>query len=512
MTGKSGRERIIMVSKENYAIAVFDIGKTNKKILIFNTELTVLDSAFRTFPLIIKDDLELEDVEGIERWCKEQLAVFTRKYPIKAISVSTHGATFVCVNRQGKPAVPVVSYTNEPGEAFHEEFYRRMGKPKELQKVTATAQLGALINLAQGIYYVQKRFPQSFKKTKTILNYPQYFGFRFTGNAAADYTYTGCHTYLWDFKKKKWSSVAEELDIVDKLPLKIVPSWEILGRITPEVAWETGLTPDTLVTMGIHDSNAALLPYLIKLKENFVLNSTGTWCVAMHPMKEVYFTEDELGKVIFYNISALSEPVKTAIFMGGLEFETYTKLLKEINRQRKFPEFDRNLYQRIIKDKRLFILPGVVQGTGQFPDSLPRVFENEKEFALKLIESGRSVPDFFKDFNTAYAVLNLSLAIHTKIALERIGVRSGVSIFVEGGFRKNKDYNVLMSALFTGSEVKLTNLSEASAFGAAILGKIAQEKLSIESLENMFDIETETVTSQQFEGLGAYVEKFTRFL
>jgi hypothetical protein len=228
----------------------------------------------------------------------------------------------------------------------------------------------------------------------------------------------------------------------------------------------------------------------------------------MHPVNEVSFKKDEIGKMVFYNLDAFFNPVKTSNFMGGLEFDKYSSLIKEINNITDYPDFDPDLYLKIIKDKNYFIMPGVVKGTGQFPDSSPRVIENGREFSLGGIESGDKVPEFLRDPGTAYAVLNLSLAIQTKITLERAGVKDGVSIFVEGGFRKNKDYNSLLTALFPGSYISLTSMNEATAFGAALLGKAAIVKKDIRSLKDSFSIEFQKVTPIELKGFDAYIQKF----
>jgi len=106
------------------------------------------------------------------------------------------------------------------------------------------------------------------------------------------------------------------LGIRDRLPHPIRQAWEVLGQISPSVARRTGLSTDTIVTLGIHDSNASILPHLsVKGSHDFVLNSTGTWCVLMHPVDHYGFEPDELGKVVFFNRSAWNTPIKTAIFL-----------------------------------------------------------------------------------------------------------------------------------------------------------------------------------------------------
>ena len=262
------------------------------------------------------------------------------------------------------------------------------------------------------------------------------------------------------------------------------------------------------MTAGIHDSNASLLPYTISMGEDFLLNSTGTWCVIMNEKEEVKFEDDELGKVVFYNMSSFWKPIKTAIFLGGMEFEHYVEIFNKIHHKQDFPRFNSDVFQKIIDDKDKFILPSVARGIGQFPDSKPRVIENGKVFALKDIESGKSVPEFFNNYEEALAVLNLSLAIQTKVSFDRADMTTGLKVFTEGGFSKNDSYNTLMTSFYPDSEFFLTDLKEASAFGAAITAKAAFEKIDVMSIGKFISIYKKPVPLNLLTGIDEYYNKF----
>jgi sugar (pentulose or hexulose) kinase len=80
-----------------YAIAVIDIGMTNKKIAIYDDSLIQLDARYKNFEPKIVKDLETHDLEAMEEWFIAELKDLAAKYRIKALAVSAHGATFVCV-------------------------------------------------------------------------------------------------------------------------------------------------------------------------------------------------------------------------------------------------------------------------------------------------------------------------------------------------------------------------------------------------------------------------------
>jgi sugar (pentulose or hexulose) kinase len=265
------------------------------------------------------------------------------------------------------------------------------------------------------------------------------------------------------------------------------------------------------VTVGVHDSNSSLVPYLVKGEENFILNSTGTWCVVMHPSREYGFREDEIGKTVFYNISAREELVKTAIFMGGLEFQTYRDLILKASGSDEYPRYEHDTIREILEDCRDFIIPGIVRGAGQFPDSEPRLVSGERDYSLQDIQKGE-IPPLFGNIQAAYGVLNLSLAMQTRAALDRIKAPAGSPIYVEGGFRKNRTYLTLLASFYPESPVYTTDISEATSFGAAMLGKAALEGKEPEAYSELVDIEMKRIEPDSFAGLEAYMERFLEFV
>ncbi len=500
-----------MGKMERDCIAVFDLGKTNQKILIYDNRLNLIDSSYEAFDDYEEDGVQCEDVAQIAKWLKSTLKGMARRHGIGAISITSHGAACVFTDERGETTVPVVSYTFEPGEQFHQQFTREFGNAKSLQRETATPDYPGLGCLGKGIYFAKQKYAGGFGRTQSILNLPQYYGFLLTGQKGSEPTYSGCTSFLWDFNAMGWSSMVDKLGIRDKLPSRISRPWDVLGTLSAEISEETGLPESTLVTLGIHDSNAALLPYLIQMEEPFVLNSTGTFCVAMHPTDRVYFNDDELGKFVFYNIDAFNHPVKTALFLGGMEHDIYTGVLSGIHGQQALPAFNSDLYESILTERKLFIIPGGVIGGGMFPNSEARVVEKGESYSFDEIMGGGRRPEFFNDFERSYAVLNLSLAIETQVALKRINHESGEAIFTEGGFRNNDSYNILLSAMNPESKIFLSNLDEATAFGAALLGKCALERKTPNDMKDHFKIETQEVAYQKLSRIEDYIETFLRY-
>lgn len=474
------------------AIAVLDIGMTNKKVVLYSTELSMIAEKKRVFPPLMRDGLETHNLAAMEEWFLQILQEYSREFAIKAIAVTTHGATFVCTDEKGNPVAPCIYYTHEPSREFHDRFFSLAGERKALQATTGTPDFSALINAAKGIFFLQERYPEEFASARWILPYPQYWGMRLTGKPSAEGTYIGCHTFFFDWHREDYSSVADALGIRDRLPSPIRQAWDVLGTIDPEIAARTGLSPHTPVTLGIHDSNASILPHLASSGgRDFVLNSTGTWCVLMHPVERYGFEADELGKVVFFNRSAWNTPIKTAIFLGGKEYETWIQRISTLQRKtpQELPQPNKEDYERVLREKKCFILPEIVPGSGQFPGSIARAVEDGTQYPLSTIEEGKNVPRFLRDPRTAQAVLNISIVLQTEVALHRTGIQHHADILTEGGFRNNGDHNRLLASAFPENSVYLTDLQEATSFGAAMTALVALKGIDPVALSRFIHIE-----------------------
>src|SRR4029077_21226741 len=149
------------------------------------------------------------------------------------------------------------------------------------------------------------------------VGYPQYWAWRLTGVAASEVTSLGSHTDLWAPRRGDVSSLVKALDVESLLP-PLRGAFDPLGPIKPEIADRTGLAPETQVFCGIHDSNAALLPYLVSRQTPFTVLSTGPWvillCVGL-PLDQLDPCDDTLA-----NVDALGRPTACGRFMGGREY------------------------------------------------------------------------------------------------------------------------------------------------------------------------------------------------
>lgn len=482
-------------------VAVIDLGKTNKKIVLFDRKLQVIAARQANFPAKMgPDGILVEQIEAIWLWLTRELQALYRTHRFHALSVTTHGATFAALDQTGRPCLPVIAYEHDLGPAgqagLDEDFYRLCGSPSALQEETGTCDMPLLVNPAKAIRFAQRRLPGQWARVRHLLDYPQFWGYLLTGEKASEPTYTANHSFLFNPRTRGPSSAAKALGADGLIDWKLRSPWERLGVLRGDLQRELGL-PALPVTVGIHDSNAALLPYLIKFGErDFVLNSTGTWCVAMHRVAEVAYREDELGRKIIFNIDALGNFQKVSFLMGGMDYALYHDGIGGQD-----PGYDPTRLAASLAHPERCFLPGAFPS--QFSSVRGGVRDGAKVYSVEQLKAGRK-PAWFADRDASHDLLNVSLALQSEVALRRTDIHDGTTIFVEGGFRNNPTFLAVLAAVFPKNPIALTNLAQASAAGAALLGHALLSHVHPKSLASSISIEIEEVSRPSIPQLAAY--------
>ena len=193
-------------------IAIFDIGKTNKKIFLFDKDLTIVYEDIIRFDEITDDDgFPCDDIEAIENWIGKKIRDIQEEgnYRIRAINFTTHGATVVYLDENGKRITPLYNYLKPLDDIDFTDFYNRYGGVNEFSRKTASPAYG-MLNSGLQMYWLKNKKPQYWEKVRSILHYPQYLSYLFSKKITADYTSIGAHTATWNFDEMKYHSWLEK--------------------------------------------------------------------------------------------------------------------------------------------------------------------------------------------------------------------------------------------------------------------------------------------------------------
>lgn len=429
-------------------IAIFDVGKTNKKLFLFDSHYRVaFERSARFFETRDEDGDSCENLESLRQSVFDVLREVAgrREYDVRAVNFATYGASLVYIDGEGRAITPLYNYLKPYPEGLQKQFYGRYGGAAAFSRQTASPVLGSL-NSGLQLYRLKYEQPEVFEKVRYALHLPQYLSFLLSGIPYSDITSIGCHTNLWDFSKREYHHWVEREGIREKLaPIRACDD-VVAARFSP-----TG----GVVGIGLHDSSAALIPYQESFQEPFVLLSTGTWCISLNPFNQQPLTEEELKQDCLCYLGYKGTPVKASRLFAGAEHDEQVQriagyFLQNPARYRSMvfrPELVVSFQKNLAPD-----------ATGKEPGILPQV-SAFKERDL----TG------FGSADEAYHQLVGDLVVQqvhsTRLVLRGTGVKR---LFVDGGFAPNVVYMNLLAAAFPELEVFAASVPQATALGTAL--------------------------------------------
>ena len=423
-------------------IAVFDVGKTNKKLFLFDEQYRIVSEQSETLmPAMDEDGDACEDLPRLTEWVRESLAQVMGRpdIRIRAVNFSAYGASFVHLGADGQPVTPIYSYLKPYPTALKRRLYDAYGGEVTLSMMTASPVLGSL-NSGMQLYRIRQERPELFDRIKCSLHLPQYLSYLLTGKAVSDITSIGCHTNLWNFSRQQYHEWVYREGLIEKLA-PIVPS----GGVMP--------VGELLVGVGLHDSSAAMIPYLEGFGESFVLISTGTWCITLNPFNDSPLTAAELQQDCLCYMSYLGRPVKASRLFAGYDHELQVRRLADHFQRPPGAAAAVRFDQRSVAGLRDRVKP---EDRGAAAPVTASVF-------------GRRDLAQFESFGQAYHCLMMDIMDQqvrsTSLVLHDTGVKR---IFVDGGFGKNEVYMHLLSEAYPGMEVFTASIPQATALGAAL--------------------------------------------
>ncbi|MEP7376992.1 MAG: FGGY family carbohydrate kinase [Chitinophagaceae bacterium] len=426
-------------------IAIFDVGKTNKKLLLFDEQYKLVYEESKQLDEITDEDgFACEDVSALTQWVKDSFSKLIKEnfFKIKAVNFSAYGASFVYLDEELDIIPPLYNYLKPYSPELQKKFYDDHGGESIVARQTASPVLGNL-NSGMQLYRLKYEKPENYKKIKWALHLPQYLSYVLSSALNSDITSIGCHTNLWDFEYSKYHQWVNEEAIDDKLP-GILGCSEIAGYCYDNIP----------AGVGLHDSSAALIPYLSSFREPFILLSTGTWCISLNPFNHSQLTNNELSQDCLCYLSWEGKPVKASRLFAGYEHEQQVKRL--------------SLYFNKPYDYFTSVACNV-EILNKLKAGVKKVIKRDEKAMVGQSVFGERSLDNFENYEEAYHQLITDIISQqiksTNLVLKGTDVKR---IFVDGGFGKNVIYMYLLAEAFPSIEVYAASVAQASALGAAL--------------------------------------------
>jgi sugar (pentulose or hexulose) kinase len=294
------------------AVAVLDIGKTNVKLSAATPDGAILETLSTPNAVRPSPPYRHHDVAGLEDWAIEALADLGIRHAITAIVPCGHGSGGVLVDETG-PVMPMIDYEDEPPAEVTSRYRQLAG---DFRARGSAIMMGAS-HLARQMLWLEIGWPEAFARARHFLGLPQYWAWRLSGVAASEATILGAQSHLWSARDDRLGPIVSARDWQRLLPPR-APAWATLGRLRPELARRTGLSPEVRVLCGVHDSSANFYRYQAAGLARLTVVSTGTWIVALSDAADLDALDEARG--MSCNADPAGRPLSGALCMGGREF------------------------------------------------------------------------------------------------------------------------------------------------------------------------------------------------
>lgn len=429
---------------------IFDIGKTTKKVLLFDLQFHVVEEQTQRLPEAPDDDgFPGEDIGLLSKWVSEAIRSYTRhpRYQVTHINFSAYGASLVHLDAKGEVIPPFYNYLKSFPPECEEVFLRQYNQRSDISTSTASPFLG-LLNSGLQLFWLKYKKPQVFKRIKTSLHFPQYLTYLVSGKVFSDITSVGCHTMLWNFEKHDYHPWVDSEGLRNLLPPMHAADFTVDHTLNGEAV---------KIGVGVHDSSAALMPYLVVMQEKFLLLSTGTWNICFNPFNQELLQHEELAQDCLCFLTFDSKPVKASrIFLGHEHEVQQVALAGHFNvdiEHYKTIDFNPALYERV-STAPIEFAPLGMNGTGPTLPAAPPATPYSK----------------FKDFEQAQHHLIHQLVRWQKISIDLIDPAVNVKkIIIVGGFTKSKLFIEIMKRELSERTILISDHPRAAALGAAWL-------------------------------------------
>ena len=240
-----------------YYIGV-DLGTSSVKLLLMRADGKIENIVSKDYPIEYPhpgwsqqkpEDWWTRTVEGL----KELTAGIDRK-EVGGISFGGQMHGLVILDREDRVIRPAILWNDSRTTEETEYLNDVIGREKLTEYTGNIAFTGFT---APKILWVKKNEPENFARIDKIMLPKDYLAYMLSGVHSTDYS-DASGMLLLDVKNKKWSQEMLEIcGITEAQMPKLFESYEVTGKIRPEVADEIGFSRDCKIIAGAGDNAAA---------------------------------------------------------------------------------------------------------------------------------------------------------------------------------------------------------------------------------------------------------------
>ena len=442
----------------NYLLGL-DIGTSGVKALLVSLEGKIISSKTASYPLKTPHSgwAEQSPYDWEEATVKVIRETISNNYidssQIKGISLSGQMHSSVFLNEKMEVIRPAILWSDTRTSKQCKEIYAKAGGLDQLIHYVSNPALEGFT--APKILWLKENEPENYEKVKYILLPKDYIRYRLTNELFTEVS-DAAGTLLFDVIKKRWStSLLKKLEIDQNLLPPVLNSFDLAGKITKNIAEQTGLTPGTPVVAGGADNACGAVGSGI-IEEGRVMVSIGSSGVVLAQTNNPQ--ADQEGRIhLFNHVCPHSWYMMGVTLSAGMSYEWIKKNL--FNNSLDYTKLDQLAEEINPGSEGLIFLPYL------YGERTPHNDANARGVYFGI--SGKHDQRHF-----VRSVLE-GVTFALKDSLELIkdkGVKIK-EIRAIGGGAKSRIWQQILADIL-GKEISLLNVEEGPAFGAALIAGV----------------------------------------
>ena len=433
-----------------------DLGSTNIKVAIYDTDFNLVDSQSRSVEYIRENGFVEFDAFKYCHDLVELLGIMVKENQISSIrqiAFTGQAESLVVLGADGNPLMNAISWMDERSTEECKILEKQF--PHEVCEAV-TGQMAVLPTWpATKILWLQRNKPEIYNAADSYMLLKDYVVYVLTGRKCCDMSIATFSFYFDIYKKCYWQEMLAAIGVKLRQLPELVEPCSVAGVMKPELATAIKLEPGIAENVGTLDHFAGMIG-TGNIKPGGVTLSTGT-VMAMTIMAEESMSHNT-GIAMHYGFLPDTHIMLPAVESGGVSLEWFRRAcMKNVT----YDEMNRMLAKRAPNE--LLFLPYMV-GTNA-PE-----FDAEAKGVFWGLRQEHDAIDMAGAVMEGVAhVLNKNLQhIHKNgICLQ--------SIIATGGGAKSPIW-CQMYADITGLPVRIPAEKEAACLGAAMIAAVADGK------------------------------------
>ena len=237
-----------------------DLGTSSVKLMLIDGDGQILKEITRDYPVYYPRPgwSEQNAADWWEAICEglPQLLSGFDGGAVRGIGAAGQMHGLVILDKDDKIIRPTILWNDGRTEEETAYLNESIGKDRLFEYTGNIAFAGFT---APKLLWLKKNEPESFAKISKIMLPKDYINYLLSGVHATDYS-DASGMLLLDVKGKRWSGEMLEISGITEGQLpKLYESFEVIGKIKPDLSEKFGISPDAVIVAGAGDNAAAAI-------------------------------------------------------------------------------------------------------------------------------------------------------------------------------------------------------------------------------------------------------------